>query len=142
MRKDLLIVVAGAQPQRAAGFLREILAAAEIKAEVVEGIDIAVKPEIAVLLDATPEQEKLYRRFLRNLPFGMGLVVGYGRSGPLRKATRGFKYRFRWYDEQRLWTGLRLPKEQQLDATAAARVAHELGAVQATILATLNAHGR
>ena len=94
------------------------------------------------------EIEHSYRRFLRNLPTKTGLVVGYGKDGRIRKVCRGFSYRFRWYDEEHLWPGLRLPvpgKHLELNATAAARIAHELGVSQEVIkeaLATFPGVGR
>jgi UDP-N-acetylmuramate--alanine ligase len=77
-----------------------------------------------------PEIEQSFRRFLRNLPVKRGMVVGYGRDGKVRKAVRGFKYHERWYDEAHLWPGVKVPQpgmHNLLNATAAARVAHELG---------------
>lgn len=76
------------------------------------------------------EIEHSFRRFLRNLPPHKGVVVGYGRDPHIRKVCKGFSYTFRWYDEERLWPGIHLgiPGEHNLlNATAAARVAHELG---------------
>lgn len=123
-------------------------------------------PQVAVVLNidkdhtdyytgGLPEIEKSFRRFLRNLPSGVhatsrgqGTVVAYGRDAHIRKAAKGFKYTFRWYDEQHLWPGLRVPQPgmiYQLNATAAARVAHELGVPQKTItdaLATFPGAGR
>jgi len=116
-------------------------------------------PQIAVLLNieqdhtdyytgGLPEIEKSFRRFLRNLPsgvhaspYGPGIVVGYGKDGRVRKVSRGFKYKFRWYDERNLWPGVHPPQPglaYQLNATAAARVAHELGVAQEVIVKALN----
>lgn len=108
-------------------------------------------PKMAVILNidldhtdyytgGLPEIEQSYHRFLRNLPHQQGLVVAYGRDASIRRVTKGFKYAFRWYDEENLWPGLRLPfpgEHLRLNATAAARVAHELGVDQKTILAAL-----
>lgn len=94
------------------------------------------------------EIEKSYRRFLRNLPGRTGLVVGYGRDTRIRKVCRGFTYRFRWYDENHVWPGLHLPlpgKHLLLNATAAAKIAHELGISSQVIqeaLATFPGVGR
>lgn len=84
-----------------------------------------------------PEITAAYHRFLRNLPSAVhnglqnaGIVIGYGRDGNLRKAARGFKYRFRWYDEAHLYPGAKPPQPgliYRLNATAAAKAAHELG---------------
>lgn len=105
-------------------------------------------PKIAVVLNidldhtdyyrgGIEEIEHAYRRFLRNLPpKSEGMVIGYGRDGRVRKAVRGFKYRERWYDEAHLWPGIHPPQPGQhmlLNATAAARVAHELGVDHDTI---------
>ncbi|MEZ0287132.1 MAG: UDP-N-acetylmuramate--L-alanine ligase [Candidatus Paceibacterota bacterium] len=115
-------------------------------------------PQIAVVLNidldhtdyytkGLPEIEHSYRRFLRNLPKD-AVVVGYGRDGRVRKAVKGFKYRERWYDEAHLWPGVRVPQpgiHNLLNATAAARVAHELGISQEVIkkaLATFPGAGR
>lgn len=109
------------------------------------------KAEIVVLLNldadhtdyytkGLPEIEHSFRRFLRNLPHRKGLVVAYGKDGSLRKILKGFKYRMRWYDEQHLWPGLTLQlpgTHNKLNATAAARVAHELGVPQAKIIQAL-----
>ncbi len=116
-------------------------------------------PKIAVLLNidldhtdyytkGLPEIEQSYRRFLRNLPTRTGLVVGYGKDGRVRKAVKGFKYKTRWYDERNLWPGVRVPQpgmHNLLNATAASRVAHELGVGQEMIkksLATFPGAGR
>ena len=105
-------------------------------------------PKIAVVLNidldhtdyytkGLPEIEQSFRRFLRNLPSGVhlpakqsGIVVGYGRDARIRKISKGFRFRFRWYDERKLWPGVRVPQpgmKYLLNATAAAKVAHELG---------------
>jgi UDP-N-acetylmuramate--alanine ligase len=95
-----------------------------------------------------PEIEQAFRRFFRNLPTHTGIVVGYGRDGKVRKALKGFKYKFRWYDEEHLWPGITLPQpgmHNLLNATAAARVAHELGVSHEDIkkaLATFPGAGR
>ncbi|CAN5165602.1 UDP-N-acetylmuramate--L-alanine ligase [soil metagenome] len=115
-------------------------------------------PQVAVVLNidadhldyytgGLPEIEQAYRKFLGNLPTGVhdspkgkGLVVGYGKDGKIRKAAKGFKYTFRWYDETKLWPGLKLPQpgmHNLLNATAAARVCHELGVSQEVILKAL-----
>jgi UDP-N-acetylmuramate--alanine ligase len=116
-------------------------------------------PEIAVVLNidldhtdyytkGLPEIEQAYKRFLRNLPYKKGMVVGYGKDGRIRKLLKGFKYRTRWYDEAHVWPGVRPPQPGMhvlLNATAAARVAHELGVSQAVIktsLATFPGAGR
>jgi UDP-N-acetylmuramate--alanine ligase len=104
-------------------------------------------PEIAVLLNidldhtdyytkGLPEVEHSFKRFLRNLVHRHGMVVAYGRDKSIRKIVRGFKFRFRWYDEKNLWPGLKLLQPGMhylLNATAAARVAHELGVGQKVI---------
>jgi UDP-N-acetylmuramate--alanine ligase len=77
-----------------------------------------------------PEIEHSFRRFLRNLPAKKGLVVAYGKNASIRKVCRGFSYAFRFYDEAHLWPGisLKIPGTHNLlNATAAARIAHELG---------------
>ena len=115
-------------------------------------------PQIAVLLNidkdhtdyytgGITEIERAFRRFLRNLPSGVhtqsrgkGMVIGYGRDGRVRKIAKGFKLKFRWYDETKLWPGLKLPQPglvYKLNATAAARVAHELGVPHETIVKAL-----
>jgi UDP-N-acetylmuramate--alanine ligase len=108
-------------------------------------------PQIAVVLNidldhtdyytgGLPEIEQSYRRFLRNLPHGKGIVVGYGRDGRVRKVAKGFKYRYRWYDEEAVWPGVKVPQpgmHNLLNATAAARVAHELGVSQGIIKKSL-----
>lgn len=87
------------------------------------------------------EIEHSFRRFLRNLPHRSGMVIGYGRDKHLRKVVKGFAYKQRWYDESRLWSGLKLDylpgTHNLLNATAAARVAHELGVEQDIILRAL-----
>lgn len=86
------------------------------------------------------EIEHSFRRFLRNLPVRRGLVVGYGRDARIRKVCRGFSYKFRWYDEDHLWPGLKLQfpgLHNALNATAAARIAHELGVSNEDIKAAL-----
>jgi UDP-N-acetylmuramate--alanine ligase len=116
-------------------------------------------PQIAIVLNidldhtdyytkGLPEIEQSFKRFLRNLPTGKGIVVGYGRDGKVRKALRGFKYKTRWYDEEHLWPGIHVPQpglHNLLNATAAARVAHELGIPHQVIkeaLATFPGAGR
>lgn len=116
-------------------------------------------PQIAVVLNidadhldyysgGMAEIEHSFKRFLRNLPQKTGIMVGYGKDAHIRKAARGFSYKFRWYDEQHLWPGVSLQfpgKHYLLNATAAARVAHELGISQAVIkeaLATFPGVGR
>jgi UDP-N-acetylmuramate--alanine ligase len=115
-------------------------------------------PQVAVVLNidadhldyftgGIAEIEKAYRKFLRNLqtgvhasPRGQGLVVAYGRDPKIRKVVKGFKYTFRFYDEKKLWPGLKLPQpglHNLLNATAAARVCHELGVPQETIVKAL-----
>lgn len=115
-------------------------------------------PQVAVVLNidadhldyytgGLPEIEASYHTFLRNLPSGVhatpkgkGLVVAYGKDARIRKVARGFKYTFRWYDERKLWPGLKLPQpglHNLLNATAAARVCHELGVPQEVILKAL-----
>ena len=94
------------------------------------------------------EIEHSFRRFLRNLPVSKGIVIGYARNASIRKVGRGFNYHFRWYDEQHLWPGLKLlvpGTHNLLNATAAARAAHELGVSHKTIknaLATFPGVGR
>lgn len=83
-----------------------------------------------------PEIEQSYKRFLRNLTPRKGILVGYGKDTSLRKIARGFKFKFRWYDEAHLWPGVQLAQPGMhllLNATAAARVAHELGVKQKVI---------
>ncbi|MBU6389007.1 UDP-N-acetylmuramate--L-alanine ligase [Patescibacteria group bacterium] len=116
-------------------------------------------PKIAVVLNIDPDHldyypggiteiEHAFKRFLRNLPARTGLVVGYGKDSHIRKIARGFSYKFRWYDESRVWPGLtlRIPgRHNLLNATTAARVAHELGVPQKSIkeaLATFPGVGR
>lgn len=80
--------------------------------------------------EGLPEIEHSFRRFLRNLPINKGIVVGYGRNASLRKVAKGFSYKFRWYDEGHIWPGLKLQipgKHNLLNATAAAKIAHEVG---------------
>jgi len=117
------------------------------------------KPEIAVILNieadhldyytkGLPEIVHSFRRFLRNLPHRTGMVVAYGKDKQIRMASKGFAYKFRWYDETTLWPGLTLSvpgTHNLLNATAAARVAHELGVDAETIkeaLATFPGVGR
>jgi UDP-N-acetylmuramate--alanine ligase len=94
------------------------------------------------------EIERSFRRFLRNLPHRTGTVVAYGKNASIRRVCKGFNYKFRWYSEENLWPGLKLPMpgtHYQLNATAAARIAHELGIDQETIkkaLATFPGVGR
>jgi UDP-N-acetylmuramate--alanine ligase len=104
-------------------------------------------PEISVVLNletdhldyytrGLPEIEQSFHRFLRNMTPGKGILVAYGRSKSIRIAAKGFKYRMRWYDENHLWPGLQLQvpgNHNLLNATAAARVAHELGVSQGII---------
>jgi UDP-N-acetylmuramate--alanine ligase len=105
-------------------------------------------PQIAVLLNieadhhdyytgGLPEIMQSFRRFLRNLPSGVhahprgkGILVAYGRDQRVRKVAKGFKFRMRWYDEQHRYAGVQPPqpgRHMKLNATAAAKVAHELG---------------
>lgn len=108
-------------------------------------------PQIAILLNIDTDHTDYYsggiteimhafRRFLRNLPFRKGMVVAYGKDGRIRQVCRGFSYTFRFYDESGIWPGLRLPQpgiHMALNATAAARVAHEIGVPQEVILKAL-----
>lgn len=116
-------------------------------------------PQIAVILNidkdhtdyytgGLPEIEQSYKRFLKNLPSavhatprGKGRLVAYGKDSRIRKISKGFKYAFNWYDETKLWPGVKPPqpgKHNLLNATAAARVAHELGVDNSTIQKALN----
>jgi len=94
------------------------------------------------------EIEHSYRRFLRNLPPKQGVVVAYGRDGRIRKVCKNFSYKFRWYDEAHLWPGVHVPQpgaHYLLNATAAARIAHEVGVSHEIIkeaLATFPGVGR
>jgi UDP-N-acetylmuramate--alanine ligase len=104
-------------------------------------------PEIAIILNidldhtdcypgGLPEIEHSFRRFLRNVSKERGIVIAYGRDGHIRKVTRGFKHKLHWYDEKRLWPGLKLQQpglHVVLNATAAAKAAHELGVSSAVI---------
>ena len=90
------------------------------------------KGEIALLLgaskelakEATEEKIKAYKRFLRNLPVKAALVIAPGKDPVLRRAARGFPYTFRWVVPEKPWPGL---AALSLEATMAARVAHEIG---------------
>lgn len=89
-----------------------------------------------------------FRRFLRNLPSGVhaspkgqGIVIANGRDANIRKAARGFKLAFHWYDETNMWPGLTVPQPgavYRLNALAAAKVAHELGVATKTIKEALS----
>ncbi len=109
-------------------------------------------PQMAVILNidldhtdyytkGLPEIEQSYKRFLRNLPGKTGLVVAYGRDARIRKVCKSFSYKFRWYDEFHLWPGVTVPQpglHNLLNATAAARIAHELGISHDLIKKALN----
>ena len=118
-------------------------------------------PQMAVLLnldadhldyykEGITEIEQSFKRFLRNLPSlpqPKGLVVAHNEPR-LRKITRGFQYKFRWYDEKKFYPGVKLlipGKHNMLNATAAAKIAHELGVSHKIIkeaLATFPGVGR
>ena len=116
-------------------------------------------PQMAVILNVQPDHldyyaggideiEKSFRRFLRNLPYRKGIVAAYGKDKHIRKVARGFSHSFHWYDEEHIWPGIKLPQpgtHYLLNATAAARMAHELGVSQEVIkeaLATFPGVGR
>jgi UDP-N-acetylmuramate--alanine ligase len=83
-----------------------------------------------------PEIEQSFHRFLRNKKHTPAVVLGYGKSASIRKVVRGFDLKLRWYDENSLWPGLRLGKpglHMRLNATVAAKIAHELG-VSTTVI--------
>lgn len=103
------------------------------------------KPEItklrARILTVTDIPDHLsgsMRKLMRVLPDRSGMLVGYGRSGELRKAVRGFHATYRWFDEDHLWVGSGRAKDP-LAFSAAARVAHELGTPAEVIRASVTA---
>lgn len=76
------------------------------------------------------EKERQLHRFLRNFPYKKAVVVAFGEDSLIRKASRGYSYKFRWFFSGEKWTGLRLPVSRDEDSlffSAAARVGHELG---------------
>lgn len=82
-----------------------------------------------------------FKRFLRNLPVNDGVVVAYGKDKNIRQVTRGFSYKFRYYNEDKFWPRLHLQipgVHNLLNATAAAKIAHEIGIDSATIQKSLN----
>lgn len=88
-----------------------------------------------------PEIEHSFHRFLRNLPSHQGVVVGYNLDSRIHKAVKGYQYKFRWFDENHIWPGLHLMipgKHNLLNATAAARIGHELGIDSSTIQKALS----
>lgn len=111
-------------------------------------------PQMAVVLnidadhldyykDGIGEIERSFKHFLRKLParyeetvqnklvlgHKKGLVVGHNEPR-IRKICKGFVYKFRWYSNKEFFPGLKLliPGEHNmLNATAAAKIAHEMG---------------
>lgn len=92
-----------------------------------------------------PEIEHSFKRFLRNLPSRpeqiikpegiknyknqKGIVVGLN-SPSVRKICKSFAYKFRFYDQKNIWAGLQLRVPgyfNLLNATAAAKICHEIG---------------
>lgn len=70
-----------------------------------------------------------FKKFARLLNKRQGTLVAYGDDPLLRKSLAGWKTIIRWYGRKNVWPGLKLsvPGEHMLlNATAAAKIAHEL----------------
>ena len=124
------IIILGEKRELVGGYLKKILGNQHQVLQFLESDPglVSQKAEVVVLTKTSAENLKRIRRFLRNLPIGSGIVVAYGRDGTLRRACKGFAYKFRFQDEDNLWPGLKISESDQLlAASCAARVAHELG---------------
>lgn len=88
-----------------------------------------------------PEIRQAFKKFIRLLPAKTGILVANGKDQNIRQIAKSFDLKYRFYDEDRLWPGLKLKipgLHNRLNATAAARVAHELGIKQKIIIKALN----
>lgn len=88
-----------------------------------------------------PEIRQAFKKFIRLLPAKEGILIAYGKDPNIRQIAKSFDLKYRFYDEDHLWPGLKLKipgVHNLLNATAAARVAHELGVDQRTIKYALN----
>lgn len=88
-----------------------------------------------------PEIRQAFKKFIRLLPAKTGILVAYGKDQNIRQIAKSFDIKYRFYDEDNLWPGLKLKipgLHNRLNATAAARVAHEIGIDQKIILKALN----
>jgi hypothetical protein len=125
------IVVCGRQPAETVSLILYVLGGQSgFRLHAIEGVEwekVAFQPEILVVLDMPDIRRG--KRILRCLPHRRGLVVAQGRDVNIRKACKGFAYRFRWFDDLHPWPGLAAGNAR----SAAARVAHELGISQLTI---------
>jgi UDP-N-acetylmuramate--alanine ligase len=107
-------------------------------------------PDIAVITsvewdhpDAFPSEKSFqnaFKKFLKQVKSN-GLVVMFGDSAVTRRLGKSTKAKVWWYGAKRLWPHLKLSVpglHNRLNATAAARVAHELGVDQKTIISALS----
>ena len=88
-----------------------------------------------------PEIRQAFKKFIRLLPAKTGILIAYGKDPNIRQIAKSFDLKYRFYDEDNLWPGLKLKVpglHNRLNATAAARVAHELGVEHKIILKALN----
>lgn len=110
-----------------------------------------LEPTIAVITsvdwdhpDVYPTEKhyvNAFKKFMKQVRPG-GLIVALGDSPTIRRLAKGVKARIVWYGAKRLWPHMRLQVvglHNKLNATAAARVAHELGIDQKTIVESLAA---
>lgn len=88
-----------------------------------------------------PEIRQAFKKFIRRLPQSGGILVAFGKDPNIRQIAKSFDLKYRFYDEDHLWPGLKLKipgVHNLLNATAAARVAHELGIDRKIIKYALN----
>ena len=139
---ELIAVLGGEQRKEVAAKIQRLLPQALLwEAEPGAALPTKMVTILVITPDLAPAPEQQIKAFLRLLPYHRGLVVAYGRSGLVRKASRGFQYRFRWYDEKNIWPGLLKntgDAYRALVLTAVARVAHEVGLTQEQIKKGLN----
>jgi UDP-N-acetylmuramate--alanine ligase len=108
------------------------------------------EPQIAVVTsvdwdhpDVYPQEKNYlnaFRKFVKQVKRN-GLIVACEDEPKLRKIMKSAKAHVWWYGEKRLWPHLKLQVlglHNRLNATAAARVAHELKVKQETILSALS----
>lgn len=113
---------------------------------------LRVAPKVSVITNIDPDHFDTYRnglpeirqafkKFIRLLPKTEGILVAYGKDPNIRQIAKSFDIRYRFYDEENIWPGLKLQipgLHNRLNATAAARVAHELGVNHQIIKRALN----
>lgn len=82
-----------------------------------------------------------FKRFARGLNKRQGILVILGDSKTTRSAFNNWHSPLRWYGKKNLWPGLKLQQpgdHLQLNATAAAKICHELGIEKKIINQALN----